>query len=222
MYAHAIPVVTISYNTPALLRDTLQSLRRFYPNPVDLVDGSEPGPAAEVRAICEAIPGVSLHAMGYNIHHGPGMAWAVQHLGLSGPVLFLDSDIVVLRAGFIEALQAALQPGDYGAGGVGYVNADGFDTPYAYGAIPYLHPPCMLCDVDVMLQWPLPVKHGAPMFEAMRALHRSGQGQLLRHLDWCANDVTMGTPHPQGLSAPGVSQISAVRHLCPRLRKGLV
>lgn len=194
MNAHTIPVVAVSYNTPALLRGMLESLRRFYPNPVHVVDGSEPGPAAEIRALCEAVPGVTLHAMGHNIHHGPGMAWAVQNLDLHGPVLFLDTDIVVLRDGFIEALLTELQPGDYGAGAVGCVNQDGFDIPYAYGAVPYLHPPCMLCDVDVMRQWPMPVKHGAPMVAPMKALHRAGQSRLLRHLDWALNDVTMGTP----------------------------
>ena len=194
MDIHTIPVVSVSYNTPALLKGMLDSLRRFYRNPVHVVDGSEPAFAAEIRAICDGIPGVTLHAMGYNIHHGPGMAWAVQNLGLGGMALFLDSDIVVLREGFIEALLAELRPGDYGVGGVGYVNADGFDIPYGYGAIPYLHPPCMLCNVEVMRQWPLPVKHGAPMVEPMKALHRAGQSGLLRHLDWTANDVTMGTP----------------------------
>ena len=194
MDTHDIPVVSISYNTPALLEGMLRSLRKFYRNPVHVVDGSDAGFAPKIAAICAAVPGVTLHAMGYNIHHGPGMAWALQNLGLNEQVLFLDSDIVVLREGFIEALQVELQPGDYGAGGVGYVNQDGFDIPYGYGAVPYLHPPCMLCNAEVMRQWPLPIKHGAPMVEAMKALHRTGQSRLLRHLDWTANDVTMGTP----------------------------
>ena len=129
MDTHDIPVVSISYNTPALLEGMLRSLRKFYRNPVHVVDGSDAGFAPEIAAICAAVPGVTLHAMGYNIHHGPGMAWALQNLGLNEQVLFLDSDIVVLREGFIEALQVELQPGDYGAGGVGYVNHDGFDIP---------------------------------------------------------------------------------------------
>jgi len=193
MDIHTIPVVTVSYNTPSLLKGLLESLRSFYRNPVHIVDGSDPGPADEVRAICAGMDGVTLHALGYNIHHGPGMTWAVQNLGLGGAALFLDSDIVVLHGGFIEAMLAALQPGDYGVGAVAYVNQDGFDIPYGYGAVPYLHPPCMLCNIDVMQQWPLPVKHGAPMVEAMKALHRAGQSSLLRHLDWTLNDLTRGT-----------------------------
>lgn len=193
MNVHTIPVVTVSYNTPELLQGMLVSLRRHYRNPVHVVDGSDPGPAALIANIVAGMEGVTLHAQGHNIHHGPGMAWAVRELGLNGPVLFLDSDIVVLREGFLEAMAAELRPGDYGVGGVGHVNQDGFDVPYGYGAVPYLHPPCMLCDVDVMRQWPLPVKHGAPMVEAMKALRRAGQSGLLRPLDWTANDVLMGT-----------------------------
>lgn len=190
---HTIPVVTVSYNAPALLQGLLASLRRFYPNTVHVVDGSDAEHAPQIRAVCEAFEGVQLHAMGYNIHHGPGMAWAIQNLGLTGRVLFLDTDIVVLREGFLEELDRALQPGDYGAGGVAYVNREGFDIPYAYGAVPYLHPPCMLCNAQVMRQWPLPIKHGAPMVAPMLALHDAGQSGLLKHLEWCGNDVLMGT-----------------------------
>ena len=172
MNPHDIPVVAVSYNSPELLLGLLSSFRSFYPhNPVHIVDGSEAGPLAQIREVAAGFDGVQLHAMEYNIHHGPGMAWAIENLPLSGPVLFLDTDIVVLRAGFIEELMAVLRPDDYGAGGVAYVNRDGFDIDYAYGAIAYLHPPCMLCNVEVMRQWPLPIKHGAPMVAPMRALH---------------------------------------------------
>jgi SAM-dependent methyltransferase len=193
MKSNEIPIVSISFNTPKLLADMLISLRKFYKNPIHIVDGSDASFAPMIADICAALPNVTLHALGYNIHHGPGMAWAIKNLNLNEQVLFLDSDIVVLRHGFIEELQTELLPSDYGVGGVGYVNQDGFDIPYSYGAVPYLHPACMLCNVTVMRKWPLPIKHGAPMIEAMKSLHRTGQSQLLRHLDWTMNDITMGT-----------------------------
>jgi SAM-dependent methyltransferase len=100
----------------------------------------------------------------------------------------------VLKAGFLEDLLARLQPQDYGVGGVAYINRDGFDIPYGYGAISYLHPPCMLCNIEVMRQWPLPIKHGAPMTAPMLALHDAGRSELVRHVDWTLNDVTPDTP----------------------------
>lgn len=187
-----IPIVTVSYNSPDLIRNLLASLRRFYPNPVHVVDGSSAEHVEGIRAAVAPFDGVTLHVQGYNIHHGPGMAWAIQTLPLGPVVLFLDSDIVVLREGFIEAMLAELQPQHYGVGGVAYVNREGFDIPYAYGAVPYLHPPCMLCNIDVMKQWPMPVKHGAPMVAPMLALHDAGKSGLLKHLDWTLNDVTPG------------------------------
>jgi 2-polyprenyl-3-methyl-5-hydroxy-6-metoxy-1,4-benzoquinol methylase len=194
MNPHDIPVVTVSYNSPELLFGLLSSFRKFYPrNPIHVIDGSDAEPLQKIRALVEGFDKVQLKAFEYNIHHGPGLAWAIQNLGLSGPVLFMDTDIVVLKPGFIESLQEVLRPDDYGAGGVAYVNRDGFDTDYAYGAIAYLHPPCMLCNVEVMRQWPMPIKHGAPMVDAMRALHDAGKSELLRNLPWAANDVLMGT-----------------------------
>lgn len=191
--ARQIPIVVVSYNSPELITNLLASLRRFYANPVHIVDGSSPEHVDGIRAAVAPFDGVSLHVQGYNIHHGPGMAWAIQTLPLGPVALFLDSDIVVRRDGFIEAMLAELQPGHYGVGGVAYVNREGFDIPYAYGAVPYMHPPAMLCNIGVMKQWPMPVKHGAPMVAPMLALHDAGKSGLLKHLDWVLNDVTPGT-----------------------------
>ncbi|MFY7867792.1 methyltransferase domain-containing protein [Roseateles sp.] len=191
--AQSLPVVVVSYNSAELLRNLLSSFRRFYKNPVHVVDGSDAVHLPEIRLALSEFEGVSLHAQGFNIHHGPGMAWAIEKLDLGPRALFLDSDIVVLKPGFIEDLLGRLQPQDYGVGGVAYVNREGFDIPYAYGAVPYMHPPCMLCNIDVMKQWPLPIKHGAPMFSAMLALHDAGKSHLLRHVDWTLNDVTPDT-----------------------------
>lgn len=190
-----IPVVTVTYNAPHLLQGLLASFRQFYRNPIHVVDGSDEAHAGEIRAIAESFEGVHLHAQGYNIHHGPGLAWAIETLPLGPRVLILDSDVVVRQPGFIEALDAALGERDYGAGGMAYVNREGFNVPYGYGTVPYLHPPCMLCNVAVMKQWPLPIKHGAPMVSAMLALHDAGKSDLLKGLDWALNDVMrLGPP----------------------------
>ncbi|MBC7994577.1 MAG: methyltransferase domain-containing protein [Rhizobacter sp.] len=193
MNTHDIPVVTVSYNSPELILGLLASFRKFYPNPIYVIDGSDAEPAAKIKTVVEGFENVHLHAFGYNIHHGPGLAWAINNLGLKGPVLFLDSDIVIVREGFLESLHEQLQPTDYGVGTVQYVNRDGFDIEYGYGAIHYMHPPCMLCNVEVMKEWPMPIKHGAPMIDAMRALHDAGMSSLLRNVDWVGNDLKDGT-----------------------------
>lgn len=188
-----IPVITVSYNAPELVGYLLASFRRFYSNTVYIIDGSEPEPLAKIREVVEGYENVKLIDFGYNIHHGPGMAWAIEHLPLSGPVLFLDTDIEFFRSGVIEILLENLHSGMYGVGGLIHVNRDGFNVTEQDGAVPYLLPSCMLCNIDVMRQWPLPIKHGNPMISAMLALHDAGESKQLGHLDWVLNDSTKGT-----------------------------
>ncbi|MBV8604530.1 MAG: glycosyltransferase [Pelomonas sp.] len=188
-----IPLLTVSYNTPQLLHDLLESVRRFYANTIHVVDGSDAEHAEAIRAVAARFAGVELHAKGYNIHHGPGMSWGLRELALGPRVLVVDSDVVFLRAGLIEALDAALPAEAYGVGAVQAVNRGGFNVPAGAGAIPYLHPAMMLCNREVLLRWPMPVKHGAPMIEAMVALHDAGRSDLLVHLDWVLNDFSRET-----------------------------
>ena len=188
-----IPVITVSYNTPDFIRNLLTSFRKQYPNPYYIIDGSDPENLEKVRKIASEFENVEVIGFGYNIHHGPGMSWAIQNLAIHGPVLFLDSDIEILHAGFIESMLENLKPGMYGVGGIIYTNRDGFNTEYRPDAIKYLHPICMLCNMDVVRQWPLPIKHGAPMIETMLALHDSGQSDLVSNVKWVLNDIEMGT-----------------------------
>ncbi|MRX11239.1 methyltransferase domain-containing protein [Pseudoduganella sp. FT25W] len=182
-----IPIVTVSYNTPDLIEGLLRTLRQFYRNRVYVIDGSNPDVAETIRAVTAGYDNVEFIPFGYNIHHGPGMAWAIGHLGLSGEVLFLDSDVEVLKPGFLESLHAALRPGMYGVGCVLRVDELGNDRPQD-GAVPYLYPACMLTNIEVVRQWPLPIKHGAPMIPTMLALHAADAGHLIASLDWVEED----------------------------------
>lgn len=186
----SIPVISVSYNSAELIDDLLRSLRAHYSNPVTIVDGSGEQHWRAIEAVCANYAHVRFIHFDYNIHHGPGMAWAFQNLDLHGPVLVLDSDICIIRAGFLEDMLSRLRPGQYGVGSVNHVNEGGYDVDYTAGAIAYLHPACMLVDADVVRQWPMPTKHGAPMIEPMLALHRAGRGDLIGPIDWVRADFT--------------------------------
>ncbi len=193
MISAAIPVVTVSYNTPELLDNLLSTFREKYPeNPFYIVDGSDEQNLQKVKLVVTKFKNVFLKDFGYNIHHGPGMAWAINNFPLSGPTLFLDSDIEVVREGFIENLLELLKPEMYGVGAVGCINRDGFNVDDTPDGIKYLHPICMLCNIEVVRQWPLPVKHGAPMTETMLALHDSGMSHLVQNVPWVMNDIAAG------------------------------
>jgi 2-polyprenyl-3-methyl-5-hydroxy-6-metoxy-1,4-benzoquinol methylase len=186
----SIPVITVSYNTPDLVADLLSTFRQHYDNKIYIIDGSQDPYAGLTAGIAAQHKNVEFIHFNFNIHHGPGMAWAFTNLKLSGPVLVLDSDLSVLRGGFIETLVEALEPQMYGVGQLNYVNRGGFDVDKPEGALLYLHPALMLCNIDVLKQWPLPVKHGAPMIEAMTALHDAGKSDLLHHIEWVREDFS--------------------------------
>ena len=184
-----IPMIAVSYNAPDLIASLLSTFRQHYPhNPVTIIDGSAPEIAAQIAPVCAQYQGVKFIPFGYNIHHGPGMAWAIENLELSGRVLFLDSDVEILKRGFLESLDEHLQPQMYGVGNVTPVDEHG--QPNGPNSMPYLHPACMLTNIEVVRQWPLPVKHGAPMLPPMIALARAGKSDLLRNVEWVNNDFS--------------------------------
>src|SRR5471030_1504717 len=208
-----IPVISVSYNSAELIEDLLRCFRAHYRNPVTIIDGSSAAHYPAIEAVCARYPDVRFIHFDYNIHHGPGMAWAFQNLPLQGQVLMLDSDIQVIAPGFLESMAEQLQPGMYGVGYVNHVNEGGFDVDYAEGAIRYLHPACMLVNIEVLKQWPMPTKHGAPMTEPMLAIHRAGRHELIKGIDWLRNDfraietgatrsVGSGRPPARGRPSP--------------------
>ncbi len=188
MEIQTIPLISVSYNSAELIEDLLSSFRRHYANPVTIIDGSSPEHVPAIEAVCANYPSVRFIHFDYNIHHGPGMAWAFLNLDLQGPVLVLDSDVYVLNPGLIEALAVILKPGMYGVGYVTHVNEGGFDVPYEDGALRYLHPACMLCNIEVVREWPMPTKHGAPNIEPMLAIHRAGRNDLIEGVQWVKED----------------------------------
>lgn len=190
MNINDIPFISVSYNSVELIDDLLRSVRSFYSNPITIIDGSSADLFQEIEAVCNNYSNVSFIHFDYNIHHGPGMAWAFQNLELSGPVLVLDSDIFVLKAGFLESMCSALTPEMYGVGSVSYVNEGGYDVESSADAIRYLHPACMLCNIEVVRDWPMPIKHGAPMTETMLAIHRAGRHELIGNIEWLNADFS--------------------------------
>lgn len=183
-----IPVVAVSYMSPDLIDTLIGSLRRYYRNPVYIIDGSTPQMAAEVGAVVAKYDNARFIPFGYNIHHGPGLTWAMRNLPLSGPVMFLDSDVEIVAPGFLESLLQYLEPGMYGVGDITYPMLG--DVPEAYRGMPYLSPACMLCNIEVMRQYPPPIKHGAPMVAPMLALAKAGKTDLVRQVDWVKNDFS--------------------------------
>ena len=166
--------ITIHYNTPDLVKGMIDSFRQFYDIKFVIIDGSDEKHYRQLKE--KEFVNTEIIHFGFNIHHGPGMAWGFTNLD-SDKILVLDTDVFIHKR-FLEILEPSLKTWQYGIGDIQTVNRDGWNV--AQG-IRYLHPACMLVNRKVILQWPLPIKHGAPMRETMKAIHERGRDGLLNY-----------------------------------------
>ncbi len=170
--------LTVNYNTPDLLLTLLSSFRKFYDIPYMVVDGSSQKYYERIKEYGKEF-NVNIVHFDTNIHHGEGLAYGLKIIKTK-QVLFLDSDITILQGGFIEDLQSKLRPESYGIGDISEVNELGVNVP---NGIKYLHPSFALINREVALSYPLPVRHGAPMLNTMKAT------PPIQHEQWIADDL---------------------------------
>ena len=126
-----VTVVIINFQTPDLTSQAVRSLRRFYPEvPLLLVDNGSgdgsPRVLEELRQMEPAKTELLLNVT--NLHHGPAMDQALRLLE-TPYVLFLDSDCVVERGGFLKAMLdlSAGEPRGYAVGKKIFMNDRGFE-----------------------------------------------------------------------------------------------
>lgn len=177
-----ITALTVNYNTPDFLERLLSGFRKYYDIPFIVIDGSEPNKYSQIKDFTDKYE-VEIHHFDYNIHHGPGLAYGINYIH-SSQILLLDSDLIVINPGFIEDLQGKLRGDSYGIGDIQIVDERGFNKPTG---IKYLHPACALINRDIALRFPMPIKHGAPMIEAMKEINRQNL-DILQHETWVTND----------------------------------
>ncbi len=214
-----IKVLSVNYNTPDLIYNMVKSFRQFYDNDILIIDGSETKLYEEAKDLLSEFDGVEIHHFSYNIHHGFGMAYGMGTMDCD-KILVIDSDVTILKAGILEILESMLKPGSYGVGDIQRVDDRGFNIGPRKGAIglkeseldergyAYLHPAFMLINREVALQWPMPIKHGAPMIETMKAISIAGKEDLLIH----CNEVHEGfrNKNPEYIHHPWQGTVNRV------------
>jgi glycosyltransferase involved in cell wall biosynthesis len=177
-----ITALTVNYNTPDFLERLLSSFRKYYDLPFVVVDGSNEENYSLISGFADQYQ-AEIHHFPYNIHHGPGLAYAIKYIKTE-KILLLDSDLIVINPGFVEDLNNKIKSENYGIGDVQIVNDQGFNVR---NGMKYLHPACALINREVALRFPMPILHGAPMIETMKEIHRQKQ-DILQHEDWVTND----------------------------------
>lgn len=179
-----VTALTVNYNTPDLLERLLISFRQFYDNPYLVIDGSDKLNYRKIKSY-EKKFNVRIIHFPFNIHHGPGISYGIKQI-TTDRILLLDSDIIVMKQGFLEDLDRKLTKTAYGIGDIQIVNNRGMNVA---AGIKYLHPACALINRKIVLKYSLPILHGAPMIKAMIEIHNEGLSEtMLIHEPWINND----------------------------------
>jgi GT2 family glycosyltransferase len=177
-----VTAVIINFRTSDLTCRAVTSFRSFYPDvPLLLIDNGSGDRSVQVLEACvrDAGGNARLLTNPHNLHHGPAMDLALRELQ-SRFVLFIDSDCVITKGGFLEIMRTKLEEMEqrYAAGKLIFMNRRGYDVAGSSNAFPYIRPICMLIKRELYLRLPPFRRHGAPCLDNMRAAVRNNLGLI--------------------------------------------
>lgn len=154
-------ILTVHYKTPDLLERLIKSIRAFTDITIRVIDGSdEEHYIRQTAMVCSWYDNINLEQLGYNIHHGRGLHYAISN-STSDWLLAVDSEVQLLQ-GIIEAFQFE-KPLE---GFCCEVNNDGLNVSKG---ILYLHPELLLIKPSWYNNQPHKfIHHGAPAIEVMK------------------------------------------------------
>jgi hypothetical protein len=199
-----VKIISVHYKTPDLIYNQYNSVRKFYPEiKYEIIDGSDDGKKYFVD-LEKKDPNFVVRRFGYNIHHGPGMDYAIKNSSEEF-LLILDSD-VSLKSTLIEPMIKDFTGISKGLRIM--INKDGVSslqsnrTENQNFSYPYIHPYCMLIDRNKYISFKPFKKHGAPCIDFMMDIYEKGQSDQLIHFDInnYVNLVVRGTRSKWGIN----------------------
>lgn len=208
-YMMDVEIVSIHYKTPDYIYEQYVSVRRLYPTlAYRIIDGSDDGKIYFLD-LEKNDSNFKVERLGYNIHHGPGMDYAIRNSSHEF-LLILDSDVTLTKDVLIPMFERFA---GYAVGRKRMVNALGmqrgevslidkcFPNSFKYT---YIHPLCMLISRKAYLQFKPFFKHGAPCIDAMIDIHKKNQNFLLSefNVDDFLEIKYQGTAKKWGMNIP--------------------
>lgn len=159
--------IIVSYNTKNLLKNCVESIRKFYPTlNLIIIDGSNPDNDCYHYSKSIVDTYTKVFNVEYNIGHGKGMKMAIDMCKTDYFVL-IDSDTVMLKGNIIEILLFGITHNNaYGAGLVVNTNKNGSNYS-GTNSIRYLHPYFCVISLKKYREYSPVIHHGAPMINAM-------------------------------------------------------
>lgn len=158
--------VSINFQTPNITHDLIQSIRTMNQDvKIRIIDGSTP---EFIHNFCyldyiQDEYNFTLERMEYNIHHGPGMDYAIR-TSQHDWILFFDSDVLMRKFPY----ELEIEPNKFFIGKRGRVNVNGVDEekfkPEDFDKPMYLypHPSFLLVNVEKYKEFKPFIRHGAP------------------------------------------------------------
>ena len=172
-----ITVLVINYRTLELTQHCVESFRTYYPQvKVILIDnGSFDDSRNYIQELAESQTHIFSLLNPRNIFHGPAIHKGIQTCQ-TPLVMTLDSDVQVMRGGFLEDMAGTFeQPGIYAIGKLVHMDMFGYETTQdTLLTFEYIHPSCMLVRREVYLKLNPFFHHGSPGIRNMRHAIRSG------------------------------------------------
>jgi glycosyltransferase involved in cell wall biosynthesis len=162
-----VAVVIVNHKTLDLTRQCLESLRNFYSDVlVYLVDNGSNDASTEYVKNCKDSHVVSV-LNDVNSGHGGALHQATE-LCQQRYLFTLDSDTIVRRGGFLEAMRAEFdkEPSPYAVGYECETDQNGYNT-YTGKGVRYIHPFASMYDLWTYRTLRPFIHHGAPAIENM-------------------------------------------------------
>ena len=161
-----IEIISVNYNTPKYINNLIDSIRKntTFDFPIRIIDGSNHlSYINQLDDVIQKFNNVSVEHFKYNIHHGPGMDYAICNSKYKY-VLTIDSDVTII-SNFENILCDAININKAFSGYSSYVNKYGIDVKEKN--ILYPHHRFLLVNTQIYKELRKNynikfIKHGAP------------------------------------------------------------
>lgn len=173
-----VTALTVVYNTPELLINSVGSFKKFYPDiPLLIMNNSDKDHACSsvVSEYVERYNNVRAFNFRTNQGHGTAVDMGIKNIA-TDVIYYFDSDIDMKVGGAIEGMMALMNDEVYGVGNVIDVDTGGRNIRHDYTGerVKFLHLVVGLLNRNMYYKFHPFTRYGLPIFKALLEIHKSG------------------------------------------------
>lgn len=173
-----VTALTVVYNTPELLINSVGSFKKFYPDiPLLIMNNSDKDHACSsvVSEYVERYNNVRAFNFRTNQGHGTAVDMGIKNID-TDVIYYFDSDINMKVGGAIEGMMELMNDEVYGVGNVIDVDTGGRNIRHDYTGerVKFLHLVVGLLNRNMYYKFHPFTRYGLPIFKALLEIHKSG------------------------------------------------